>query len=291
MLKQFYDEMVEPQHEKSWLLIIGSYFLYFIIIIFLMFVVYPNDWLKPIEFATEGLINTTLIASWGIILIIIVGLVLIIGKIKLKEVGVKIEKLPIGIISFFGFYIILNIVLLIINVAVNNTEIWHPYWLDITPTGITWAVGNLLAQIFGNVLLEELFFRGFLWIQISKKFYEITANKSWGINLGAVVSNFLFSLLHVPRLLALGTHGLEMGITLLIVFSIGILLTSVYFITENIYIAMVVHIFNNVSFALFYPIYHTNLLVIYIAVAGLIIWGFITHQMRRKGHKSIEKMV
>ena len=64
MFKQFYENIAEPQREQSWIFVIGSYILDVLLIVFLMFVVYPNGWLSPIDYATNGIISTTLIASF-----------------------------------------------------------------------------------------------------------------------------------------------------------------------------------------------------------------------------------
>jgi len=277
MFKQFYENIVEPQEEKSWIFISGSFLLDVVLIIFLMFVVYPNGWLTPIDFATEGIISTTLVASLFLFFIIVILLICVIGKEKPRNLGLKASKLPVGIIAFFSLYILLNIVLLISNVAVQQPLIWYPYWLYTSSPGLTWDIGSLLGQIFGNALLEEVFFRGFLFIQISKKFTKSMENSILGIVIGAVLSNFLFSLLHIPSLIRQGFHGSEITLILLLLFGVGVLLTGVYFITENIFVVMSVHVFYNVSFALFYPLVRTKLLIIIITIVGLIIWGIIKY--------------
>jgi uncharacterized protein len=285
MFKQFYEDYIEPQKETSWLFFIGNYLLYAIFVVFLMFIVYPNHWMSPIDFATEGIINTTFVASFGIFLLVVIIIVRLLGRVKLNTMGLNLYRLPVGIISFFGLYIILNILLLIINVAVHNPLIWHPYWMDSGTLGITWDVGNLLGQIFGNVLLEEVFYRGFLFIQFSKKFTKSMNNPTWGIISGAIASNFLFSLLHIPSLIRQGVYGMDMALNLLILFSIGALLTSVYFITGNLYIAMGVHILNNISFALFNDIFPTNFLILFITIAVMVIWAVIKIQMQKNNPK------
>ncbi|TFG20993.1 MAG: CPBP family intramembrane metalloprotease [Promethearchaeota archaeon] len=281
MFKQFYENIVEPQQEKSWIFVIGSYLLDIAIIIFLMSLVYPKGWLSPIDYATEGIINTTLVASLLLFLIVIILLICVIGKEKPRNIGLKGSKIPVGIITFFGFYLLLNILLLIINVAAQQPLIWYPYWLYSSTPGLTWDVGDLLGQIFGNVLLEEVFFRGFIFIQMTKKFTKLMQNSTWGIINGAIVSNFLFSLLHIPTLIKQGFHGASMALTLLLLFGIGILLTSVYFITENLFVVMSVHVFYNISFALFYPIIPTYLLVIIFTIVGLIIWGILKYKFEK----------
>jgi membrane protease YdiL (CAAX protease family) len=282
MFKQFYEDCIEPQRETSWFFFIGNYVLYAFFVVFLMFIVYPNHWISTIDFATEGIINTTFIASFGVFLIIVIIIVRFLGQVKLNSIGLNLHELPVGLISFFGLYIILNILLLIINVAVNNPLIWYPYWMDSGTPGITWDVGNLLGQIFGNVLLEEVFYRGFLFIQFSKKFIKSMNSVTWGIILGAIASNFLFSLLHIPSLIRQGVYGTDMVLNLLFLFAIGVLLTFVYFITENIFIAMSVHILNNISFALFNDIYPTTFLILFITIAAMIIWAVIKIQMQKK---------
>ncbi len=280
MFKQFYENIAEPQREQSWIFVIGSYILDVLLIVFLMFVVYPNGWLSPIDYATNGIINTTLIASFTLFLIIVVLLICLIGKGNLGNLGLSPGKLAVGIIVFFGMYIFLNFILLIINVAAQNPLIWYPYWLYSGTPSLTWDVGTLLGQIFGNVLLEEVFFRGFLWIQFSRKFAKLMNNSTWGLILGALISNFLFSLLHVPSLISQGFYGSTIAMALLLLFGVGMLMTAIYLITENIFIAMAVHVFYNISFALFDPIFSTRLLIIFITVVGLTIWAIVKVKLK-----------
>ena len=206
----------------------------------------------------------------------------VIGKEKPTNLGIIASNLPVGIIAFFGLYLLINITLLIINVAVQQPLIWYPYWLYSGSPGLTWDVGSLLGQIFGNVLLEEVFFRGFLFIQISKKFTKSMQNSTWGMIIGAVLSNFLFSLLHIPSLIQQGIHGSTMAWTLFLLFGIGIFLTTVYFVTENLFIVMSVHVFYNISFALFYPTFNTRYLVVIITTVSLIVWIMIKVNLKRK---------
>ncbi len=284
MFRQFYDNIAEPQQEKSWLFIIGSYILDIFLILFLIFMVIPFEWLIPISTATLGIINGTLIINIGLFLIIIVVYLSVLGKEKISNLGLKLRKLPVGILSLYGLYLLLNIFLLILNVIFQNPTIWWPYWVD-SGNGLTYDVGNLLAQIFGNALFEETLFRGFIWIQISKKMKNFLEKKqvqknikTWSLIVGALISNILFSLLHIPVRLLTDITGWELVGSLALLFAIGMLFTSVYFITENLFVTIGIHVLNNISFALFYPIYPTFLLVIYITIAGLCIWGALKHQ-------------
>ncbi|MBN2156475.1 MAG: CPBP family intramembrane metalloprotease [Candidatus Lokiarchaeota archaeon] len=280
LMRNFYDIRITAQHEQSWAIIIGSYVLDCILVILLLFFVYPISFFSSIEEVTNGIINSTLIGSLALSLVILVFMIRIGGKVKFSHLGLVPSHLPKGLLIYGGVYVLLNLTLLIINWIVRTRPIWYPYWEEVGSFSI--AFGYLLAQIFGNVLFEEVYFRGFLWAQLSIKFTNLFRNKPvLGLNIGALVSNLLFALLHIPVRILNGLVGWDLLLSLLIVFGLGFLFTFVYLITENLFASMAIHILLNVSFVFFNPIFDASTLCLIITGVLMVVWLIIKLQKHK----------
>jgi membrane protease YdiL (CAAX protease family) len=215
-------------------------------------------------------------------------MVRIAGKIPFTDMGMTWKKLPVGLLVYAGAYIILNLVLFLLNAVMEISAIWYPYWKEIGSIDI--ALGNLLAQIFGNVLFEEIYYRGFLWAQFSIKFTKMLKNKPvLGLNIGALLTNTLFALMHIPNRILNGILGWDLILSLLILLGIGYLFSAVYLITENLFAAMAIHVLLNVSFVLFYPIFTTDTVILIILGLMLIIWATIRIVKRNKTVKNMNE--
>ncbi|TFG17673.1 MAG: CPBP family intramembrane metalloprotease [Promethearchaeota archaeon] len=274
LMRDFYERTFAPQREQSWFMIIGSYIVNCILVIALLFFAYPYGWFNPIVFATKGIINSTLLGSLAIFLVILVFMIRLAGKVKFTNMGLVIRQIPIGLLVLGVIYIAINLILYIVNVILKITPIWYPYWVDVGSFSV--SLGFLIAQIFGNVLFEEVYYRGLLWGQLSIKFTKIFKNKPvLGLNIGALVANLLFALMHIPNRVLNGILGWNLILSLFIVFGLGYLFSLAYLITDSLFVSMALHILINVSFALFFPIYDTSMLCIMISFVMLLIWTIL----------------
>ena len=107
--------------------------------------------------------------------------------------------------------------------------------------GIGIALGPLLAQVLGTALVEETVFRGFLWRELARRL----GGGPRGAWAGAIASQALFALLHVPIRLSQGASGSELATMVLGLFLIGLVFVAVYAATGNLFVAVMVHALGN----------------------------------------------
>src|SRR5262249_59034559 len=81
---------------------------------------------------------------------------------------------------------------------------WEGAWKGL---GETAAIGALVAQLFGNALYEEIFFRGVLLRQIYWRLGPETTHlqKFQKVAIALAISQSLFALIHLPILLSGGS--------------------------------------------------------------------------------------
>jgi len=100
---------------------------------------------------------------------------------------------------------------------------------------------RLLGQLLGNALLEETFFRGYLFSRLS---IMLLRRRSPALSLGlaATLSTTLFALAHLPRMLYEGpvSQGDILGVTCW-AFAFGLLLTGVFITSGNVFLAVALH--------------------------------------------------
>ncbi len=263
IFEDFTQEYVIDDKEQPWWLIFLTFVVYISLIAIIVFGIYTQPWSGFLSNFTAGLITSTLVFSLMIFLIVIVLLIGLIGKLRPFDYGLRKSK----ILPSFSFYLILylslNFVWVILNLIIFSSPNFYPYWQDI---GFLNSIGRLIGQIFGNVFVEESFFRGYLFPRISQKLLKKEPEKPL-ITLmgGAIISNLLFSVMHIPIRLLNGVIGLDLIISLLTLFGIGFLFTIIFILSGNLFIAMVVHIMTNISFSLFSPVFAENIVIYIIA--------------------------
>lgn len=193
-----------------------------------------------VEF-TNGLINTTLLNTLLGTLLLVVGVAFWYGGLRPRDVGLVLERLPIGIGLTVFIWVVFTAIQFLYSLYVGDFSV-HPDW---TNPGATETFGVLLGQVFGNAPFEELAFRGFLLVQL----YLLLDGKWWQDNHTARVataivgSSLPFALLHLPLVLWADV-GLDLSHVGL-VFVLGSLLALVYIRTRNIFFTIGLHAMMN----------------------------------------------
>ena len=126
-------------------------------------------------------------------------------------------------------------------------------------------LGPLLAQLLGNALMEESNFRGFLWPQLVLRFAR-RLPAPWALVLGAVVSQLVFSAMHVPIRLYNGADAATLAAMLLNLFLIGLVFCLIYAWTRNLFIVVGYHALLNTPTPVFEPLGPSPQLVSTVAV-------------------------
>lgn len=142
--------------------IVSLIFIHILFTLTVNLVLFANGTLSVIAKSTNGWINETLAANlFGLVLEVVIFLC-IIAKLSLRDLGLKRNTLLAGLIGTFLFWLAINIVDLGMISLTHSSLTFNN---DIF-TNSNVVFGEFLGQIFGNALLEEVLFRGFLLVQI-----------------------------------------------------------------------------------------------------------------------------
>ncbi len=205
--------------------------------LFFNLVVFARGWLVPLAAATWYFVQPGLIAYAVQIPVI---LYLIHRRIAWKAVGLDACYLRCGTTVTLGIWILLQL----IGVVFFGPGIDQ----SLLSRGWTRLAGVQLANLL-NVFLEEVLFRGFLFMQL----YWSLPWKRMRLPAALLVSQAIFALMHVPHRVAVGVSAgnivMEQGMLL----GIGVLYALIYLRTKNIFIAMGIHLLANLPIALFMP--------------------------------------
>ena len=197
---------------------------------------FPLAPLVALQHASGGWIPVTLLASGGIGLVqlpILFGP----GRRAPAEVGWHWRDLPAGLGAGLVLWGLMQAPSLGAWLAGTAPLAVHPAWA----AGIGIALGPLLAQLVGTALMEETVFRGFLWRELARRF----GGGRRGAWAGALASQALFALLHVPIRLSQGASGVELATMVAGLFVVGLVFVAVYATTGNLFVAVAVHALGN----------------------------------------------
>lgn len=155
------------------------------------------------------------------------------SKLSLKELGLEKSKLRNGVVVNISLFLILQLYGLLYSYFTLGKFVISEGF-----TEWTIIVGSYLQYIFGVALFEEVAFRGFLIPQV---FIRLKSNGSFRMLVTLIISQFLFSIVHIPIRLVSGVNFLELVMSLVSVFVIGLIFSFIYLLTENLFIAMGIH--------------------------------------------------
>jgi hypothetical protein len=228
-------------------------FLASILLIFLalvaiaQFVVFPDSnrwapWCVAVYRATQGLIDFTLMLGLALQLLIIGILVIGIGRLRPRELGLDIAKLPAGVAWTFAAWLAAQLVTLLICVVAGEPIGLNPAW---SFGSWTQPAGEWIAQLFGNAALEEVLYRGFLFPQcvwLASSWFRDRSDR-WLIAISLLISQGWFALGHIPfNFVGGGWSGQWL---LLFQFLMGLAFCGIYIRTGNLFLAIGFHALAN----------------------------------------------
>jgi len=187
--------------------------IYYILNALLANYLFTTEFFNPIIYYTNGIINDTFVVN----LIGLAGsffIIFIVGKHNLGSIWLNKQKLKIAILLIISIWLISQVFIIAVSYY-NTREIIFIQNFNI-------IAGNIIGQLFGTSLLEEMIFRGILLIQL----YLIIINKNSNrmtIIYSLAVSAIIFAISHIPNRiliytpdnLVLDAMGLLFGSTLL----------------------------------------------------------------------------
>lgn len=235
---------------------------------FVNLVLFRFGWFSPIVQATGGLINATLLANL-LMLALGIGTGLIwLGRVHPGEIGLVWARLPVAVLWTMLLWIVAQVVLGILALVATGSVTIDPRWVS-RPTAV---IGSVIGQVFGNALVEEIAFRGFLLSQLYlwlQRMPRMRSNR--GMIVAVVLSQAIFALLHIPNRIVNNLPLAEYPVDLLLVFALGCFFALIYVYTKSLFLAIGVHALDDAPAALFASDY-ASLIIILLAAIMLVFW-------------------
>lgn len=227
-----------------------------------------NNLFADIWQGTNGLIGGTLLANGIMIVVLIGGVILGLGRLRLSDLGVIWRKLPAALGLTLLIWAITQVVLILIETGSGDPIQPHRAW---TTPGVLAVIGSLLGQLLGNALFEELGYRGFVLPQLYLRLKAIPAPLVRVIA-ALLLSGLLFGMIHLPTRLV--NDGMDFGGflgTLPNYLMLGTFFALFYLRSGAIFWAVGVHALGNVSAPLVATSTDPSLIVSLVAFVVLLV--------------------
>lgn len=195
---------------------------------------------SPLSDATAGLVQLTLLVNLGFVAVIVGGLILGLGRLWPRDIGLVRRDIPVGLAVTAGIWALMQATAVVALLVQGRPLTLDAYLVSV---GVPAVVGGFLAQLLGNALYEELVYRGFLVPQFETKIDAAGVGRSPRAVLGIalVTSQLVFTLIHVPGRLAGGVPVAELPVFLVAPFLLGLLFALLYYRTGNLFVVVGIH--------------------------------------------------
>ncbi len=245
------------------------FFIVSLVLVLFYLLAYQIGLVSSIEELSWGLLHRTLILNAFLMLIAVYGVLVIMRKFQWRDFGLISRKLPLAFVVGLTSWLLIQIIEVIVSyMSVGSIEL-DPRWSTDSLT----LIGLLIGMLFGTALYEEVGYRGFLLVQFWKKMEDRTTNRALQISLALIVSQTLFTLLHVPwKVLNQGWTVTVLTDLLFSVFLNGIIYGILYLRTENLFFVMFVHALGNAPTSLFISYLDPPNILLLLAIIWAVIW-------------------
>lgn len=210
------------------------------------FYLFSSPWLMALVRWGQGLISGTLIANLLLIAIVLVGCLGILGGANAETMGLRAKELPSAAVVTFLLWLGLNGTAVLATMAYGQPL--QPTSLFAPASAARFTIGNLLGQLFGNALYEEVLFRGVVLVQVT--LWLTPRDRSPArreVILGLLISQAIFSLQHIPNRIAFHAWNTPLDVVsdLASLWLAGLFFAGVYLRTQNLLIAVGTHTLAN----------------------------------------------
>jgi membrane protease YdiL (CAAX protease family) len=161
------------------------------------------------------------------------------GQLRFSDVGWRLADVVPSLLVTLAFWAAMQPALAIWGVATGGELQWNEVWT--TSSGAGRIFGELLSQLLGNALLEEMVFRGFflpqLYLKASARFRPATA-----LVIAMLGSQLLFAFTHIPNRLFVNEWPVEEFFAdQVALFIKGMCFGAVYIVSRNLFVCVGLH--------------------------------------------------
>jgi membrane protease YdiL (CAAX protease family) len=217
--------------------------------------------------ATHGVVGPTLLASdigLAIAAMILFGL----GRLRPRDLGLSVRGVAVGLLVTAGIWACAQLALVVAALLSGD-----PVARSAQLTGENGS--EMIGQLFGNALYEEIVMRGFVFVQLVLLARRIaSARKAWVT--GALVAAAIFAVSHVPhRWINYDIHGAALAQSLAWLAWNGLMLSFVYARTGHLEVAIGFHALWNIPLPLFASPIAAGSMITALQVVAMVAWPYV----------------
>jgi membrane protease YdiL (CAAX protease family) len=241
-------------------------------------VYFDGGYYRPLAELTHGWVGGTLSANLIGLFVEVIVFLFIIVKIPPRDLGLRKDRLLPGFIGFLLFWFVVHMAGLGVNLFTGSSITFN----DQITNNPADSLGALFGQLFGNALLEEIVFRGFLFVQV---FLLCGKIKRHYLRVAAAIllSQTIFALMHIPNRIYSGYAGMEFVYDFFLLVILGTVFCLLYWLTKNLFVVVGIHSLINVQLMLWHNNY-TNAIVLSCVLAAVVLLILIAI-IRRRSHR------
>lgn len=200
---------------------------------------------REIEIATAGIITATLQANVILILCVVVLYYRMSFQLTFHEMGLRTSQLGRGLLLVVAMFVLATGLSALLQFCIERRLNWND---QLSPAWLVQRLGELLGQLFGNALYEEVVFRGIVFRQLAAKWSRHSKRPRIAIFAAATVSSIVFALQHLPnRVLGEPVTG-NLVLEMFVLTVAGLFFAAVYWQVGNLWIAIGFHAMANSLF-------------------------------------------
>jgi len=211
-------------------------------------VFFASNAFRPLASATGGLLNGSLVVNVLFVLLLVGWIMLRRGGLRPYDIGLIPRHLALGVAFTLAFWGAAQLIHALAGLLATGNIQLHPQWHD---PGVSFMVGQILAQLIGNALFEEIAYRAFLFPQLYLWLGKRVAHPWRRLLLALILSQGAFALSHIPNRIYRGMTPEIIALDLLLLFCWGMIYTIMYLRTDNLFVAVGAHTMGNVPTTLF----------------------------------------
>lgn len=218
----------------------------------------------------------------GIFVVAIGGCAIVVGRLRPRDVGFRLSKLPEALAVVACVWIVIQAVHSVAGLLSHHSLHWDDAWQRF---GVTDRLLWLAVMLLGPALTEETIFRGFFFPQLYLKCSGSPRTRFW---IAAIASAILFGLFHVPRHIVL-SHMSTIGISARVLVHAlgGLLATAMYLRTRNLWLMIGLHGIENAPTRLAESPMPSDLLLLFLELVLLVSWPWLTRRPEQRGMAAI----
>jgi len=221
---------------------------------------------ETLRSATNGHVTIALIAN-VCRLVAVVAILFGAGPFRLRDAGVRIERIVPGIGIVLAIWALTQIGLATNDLVRDGMLRLHGAWrISSVGTIVAWV-----REVGGSALFEELFWRGFLLAWLTAELTRRFRHPLPGAFFGMAISQALYALAHVPERLDVGIPWGQMPIDVVLLTLTGIYYGFLYLRTDNLFVPIGVHALANWPAPLFDSTANAAKMTILVASAFLFV--------------------